>query len=275
MDSQVKAPAAVTCGACTAENTTDAKYCRGCGQSLYEACAGCGKSVLLSQKFCGSCGADLVAALQTRHDRHQASMADAVKAAREYDYHHALVLLQKLATLKDYRFRDTAEHAEEAIGKIEMMRDRATASAQKVIARSKVEFDNGNHAEVGRLLDAVPAKLLDADAKKLLAKVKAYTAEVTDLATNLTAAIEQKNWPLVGGLVDQALVHSPSDKQYLQLAQQVAVKLLAISRQMFSSGKYSAALEQLQAVPVGQRDEDYEIISKTYHEVEWLSLIHI
>jgi hypothetical protein len=271
MNSQVKAPAAIACGACKAENTVDAKYCRGCGQGLYESCAGCGKSVLLSQKFCGSCGANLDASLQARHDRHEELMADAVQAAREYDYHHALALLQKLATLKDYRFRETAEHAEEAISKIEIMRDRAAASAQKALARSKVEFDNGNHTEVVRLLEAVPARLVDEDAKTLLARVKSYAAEVTDLATSLSAAIEQKNWPLVGGLVDQVLVYSPDDQRYLQLAQQVAAKLHAIAKQMFSSGKYVAALEQLQAVPVSRRDDDYERISQTYHEVEWLS----
>ena len=159
----------------------------------------------------------------------------------------------------------------EAIRKIETMRDRATASAQRALARSKAEFEKGNHAEVVRLLEAVPSKLLDKDAKKILARVKSYTAELTDLASSLTAATQQKNWRLVGGLVDQMLVHAPDDKQYVQLAQQVAVKLHAIAKQMFASGKYTAALEQLNAIPSSRRDEDFERISQTFHEVEWLS----
>jgi len=54
------------CGKCSHANGSGAKFCGGCGHTLFEPCSGCGQSVRLTEKYCGGCGADLEAAIRSR-----------------------------------------------------------------------------------------------------------------------------------------------------------------------------------------------------------------
>ena len=92
------------CGACNVHNLANAKFCAGCGQSLYEDCGSCGQSVLLTQKFCNECGSDLEQALQLRHQQHEQWMIEAVEHAKKNEFEKAINLLGRLAALTDYRF---------------------------------------------------------------------------------------------------------------------------------------------------------------------------
>ncbi len=75
-ENSIAAPSAVQCGACTTSNLTNAAFCKGCGHALYEPCPGCSKQVLLIQKFCESCGADLAKALREKHAQNEEKMAE-------------------------------------------------------------------------------------------------------------------------------------------------------------------------------------------------------
>ena len=80
----------VQCGACEATSQPDAKFCKGCGQPLYEKCAACPHQFLLTQKFCDHCGTDLDAACQQQREQNQKWMAEAVESARQYNFDRAL-----------------------------------------------------------------------------------------------------------------------------------------------------------------------------------------
>ena len=270
-ENQTTSLTTVRCGACGTENQSESRFCQGCGQGLYEPCSGCGKSVALTQKYCGSCGADLEKAVETARQRYDDALAEAVAAARRYDFDHAIALISPAASNKDYRYQDNASQAAQAIEKIETMKVRAVASADEALVRAKAEFDKGNQVEVVRLLEAVPDRLLSENAKKILARVKSYTSEVDELANSLKEAIAQKEWPTVGGLIDQLLIHEPDDKQYLQVAQQVTVKLIAAAKQLFSAGRYSDAVTRLASVPSAGKDEAFDEIRQKIEDVEWLS----
>lgn len=271
MDNETKVLSAVSCGACGHDNSAETKFCQGCGQNLYTPCRGCGKSVALTQKFCGSCGADLEQSVSATRQEYQKKLVDAVEAAREYEFEHAVGILTPVSVLSDYRFKDAAEKARQAIVKIKAMRARAVATAEETLARAKVEGDNGNELAVVRLLESIPPKMLGENGKKLLASTKSRVSEQSELSSALQSAMEAKNWRVVGGLVDQLLVESPDDKKYVQIAQQVSVKLIAAAKQLFSSGKYAAASERLAAVPTHGRDQQYESNQQKYEDVDWLS----
>jgi class 3 adenylate cyclase/tetratricopeptide (TPR) repeat protein len=52
----------VHCTACGKENRDDARFCRGCGQTLHATCPGCGADAPGDGAFCDRCGARLAAA---------------------------------------------------------------------------------------------------------------------------------------------------------------------------------------------------------------------
>ena len=263
--------AGITCGACGESNQADTKFCKGCGQALYEPCRGCTQQVSLTQKFCGACGADLEKAVEELHEQHRQWLGDAVASAKAYDFDHAMILVQRVAGITDYRFREAAQNATVAAEKITAMRDRATDNANRLLASAKAEFSNGNHMQVVRLLESIPERMLGDEAKKILSRVRSYTSEVTELDEGVRAAIADKNWSLVGGLVDQLLVHSPHDKQYRKTALQVSNKLLGEAEKYFKAGKYARAVEKLSAVPMVGRTGQFEERRQSYEDVEWLS----
>ncbi len=271
VENQVTAVAKISCGCCGDDNRADTKFCKGCGQSLYESCVGCGHSVMLTQRFCGSCGADLAKAVESVHEQHEQLLRNAVVAAKEYDFDHSIQLLQRVASLRDYRFKEASNNAKQAITKIEAMRDRANTSMQQSLTRAKAEYDQGNQVEVVQILESVPARLLSDDAKKLLSRVKTYTAGVSDLEASVKSGIANQNWTLVGSLVDQLLEHHPGNETYTRVAEQVTGKLISESRQLFTQGKYAAAVERLSSVPSIGRTRELAELRQTYDNLEWLS----
>ena len=90
-----------SCGKCSHLNTATAKFCGGCGHSLFEPCSGCGQDVRLNEKFCGRCGTNLELALISRVKQAQASMASAVLAAKDHHYADAICRLQILIKDQD------------------------------------------------------------------------------------------------------------------------------------------------------------------------------
>ncbi|MBN1865465.1 MAG: SEL1-like repeat protein, partial [Victivallales bacterium] len=46
------------CPACGVQNATDARFCVGCGESLFQPCLECGRETLNCMRFCPQCGTD-------------------------------------------------------------------------------------------------------------------------------------------------------------------------------------------------------------------------
>ncbi|MCG8652048.1 MAG: pilus assembly protein PilM [Pirellulales bacterium] len=178
--------------------------------------------------------------------------------------------MQRVASLTDYRFEEAATSAQQAITKIQQMRERAETSATETLARAKAALDQGSHLEVVRLLQSIPQKLLSNEGEKILARMQAYTSEVTDLENRIRKGIANQDWVLVGGLIDQILVHSPDDPNYTRIAGQVSSKLTAAAKQLYSCGKYAAAVERLNSVPNSCRGDDFDSQRQTYEDSRWL-----
>ncbi len=271
MEHQVSTKTGVRCGACTLHNLAEAKYCAGCGQSLYENCGACGKPVLLTQSFCGACGEDLEKAIQSRHRRHEEWMSDALRLAKQSEYERAIETLGKLVELTDYRFKDLAADAAKAIDKIVIIRDRAVAAVELATHQAIDAFEKGNHREIVGHLESVPANLLSEDARKLLARAQAFASEWSELETSLKSAIAEKNWGLVGKLIQRLLELEPHNSQYQKLAQQVAGKLLAESKKLLDAGQYDAAVDSLDALPEIVVNQEIQQLRELADNIHWLS----
>ena len=271
VQNSVSAPSAVPCGACSTSNLVSAVFCKGCGHSLFEPCVGCTQPVLLTQKFCESCGADLVKALRSKHDDNEKKMVEAVAAAKASDFETAIGILKRIAAVEDYRFKDSADSARQAIAKIEGLRDRAIAMAQEAMAQAKQALANGNQFAVVKLLERVPRRLLSDEAHKDLQRAMAFTEELTARERELKAALAEKDWPRVGGLIDRLLDLMPKEKQYRQLGRQVSEKLIAAAKRSLTNANYAAASELVNSVPEIGRTKEFDKIRDSVEDVRWLS----
>ncbi len=271
MENQVSTAAQARCGACERNNTAEAKFCAGCGQSLYENCGKCGKPVLLTQSYCGECGTDLDQLLRTRREQHDELMSEAVAAVKEHEYERAKSRLAQVAELTDYRFREQSTDAAKAIEKIGALEDRARAAVENATALARRAYQEGNQHEIVKHLSSVPFVLLGEEAKALLARAQVFADQWKVLEEELRLAIGDKNWTLVGNLVQQLLELDATHEPYRKLAGQVAGKLFAASKQSLDQGNYEAAVAQLDAIPSIACDEEIKQLRETADNIHWMS----
>ena len=271
MEDQVSTQQGVRCGACKVHNLANAKFCAGCGQSLYEDCGSCGQSVLLTQKFCNECGSDLEQTLQLRHQQHEQWMVEAVEHAKKNEFEKAINLLGRLVALTDYRFQRTSADAANAIDKIMAIRERATAAVELATQRALDAFEQGDHRAIVRHLSSVPGNLLSEKSQRLLARAETLTEQWNTLDRDLRTAIAKKDWRYVGRLLQQLLELEPNNEQYQKLASQVTGKLTALSRRMLDEGDYEAAVVDLDAIPAIAINDHIKKFSDVAENIYWLS----
>lgn len=261
----------LACGKCAHLNAATAKFCGGCGHSLFEPCAGCGHSVRLTEKYCGDCGADLEKTIRLRIEQAEQSMASAVQAAKEYRYADAISRLDLLARNQDYRLAEITMQAKQAVDKIETLRDQMVSRATAAMESAKSAFALEDRTEVIRLLQSVPTGLLDQASVKLLEQCNAFLREINLLTASVRSALAEKNWITVGTLIDRMIEMRPEDQSAKTLAGQVAKKLMAEADRRFAKCEYADAVDCLDAVPAAGHDEAYTELRQKIDHVRWLS----
>ncbi|MGB7346269.1 MAG: pilus assembly protein PilM [Pirellulaceae bacterium] len=265
------AKAANQCGACQTANSTDSKFCAGCGQSLYEPCVGCKESVMLTQKFCNSCGADLFAALDKRRKKIDATIADVVELVKRSDFDTASALLRQVCKTGDFRLADSISQAEKVLLRVAHLRDRAEANATALQEKASKAAKENDHERVVALLKKVPEGLLSDASRSQMRQSKSTIEQLVTLNTELQSAMAARNWQLLGSLVGQLLVLAPTNTNYQQIAAKVSQRLVELAKKRFDERELARAAELLDSVPDCQRDETYEALLGQISDLAWLT----
>ncbi len=259
------------CGHCSHINLPDAKYCGGCGHSLFEACSGCGDLVRLNSRFCGVCGQDLSASLAARLERYEQGLIESLNETKKHLYDQAIDRLKRIASETDYRFATLATQAQAALDRVKQIKQQTTERVAAAMASAADAVKRDDKPEVVRLLSIIPDNLLDADSRSLLAKTRAYLGEVEGLGAELKLALGEKNWPLAGGLLERLQELCPSAEAITRLAPQIASRLIVESNSLYAKQDYAAAVDRLDAVPTSCHDDAYHEARNKIQLAEWLS----
>ncbi len=269
-------PAATTsktiqCVACDTANDPHAKFCAGCGHGLYESCGECGNPVTLQQKFCGSCGKDLAQELATKRAQFDRWMATAVQKAKVHEYDDALALLERIAETTDFRFKFQSDAARQAIDKIQNIAHQNRSGSEGRLASARQAAAAGDHQGVVDALATVPEKMLDDDARRMLAGSRNFVQQVAGLRAELSQTITEKDWATAGHLLGQLLELLPEDPKYLKLSQQAAAKLIKSATRKMARHDYEGAARQLSAVPSFCHNADYLDLAQKVGTIRWLA----
>ena len=268
---QVKTAGQIQCGACRQSNDSGVNFCALCGHNLHEPCVGCSKPVLLTQKFCGSCGADLVEVQNQRTEQFNTWMTNAVSEAKEQRFDIAISLMDRVRTSTDYRHAEIGKSAEAAIEKIRKLRDSSVGAADELQSQAKTAFESNDLPQAVALLKRVPKNLLSEESQQLYGKCSTFLEQVSALTTEVQSAMKSRDWPLLGCLLNQLLSVDPKNSEYQTLATKVAVKIRASVERSLSSHDYDRASELLDCIPEIARDERYHGLSQRILNASWFS----
>ncbi|MCH1496832.1 MAG: zinc ribbon domain-containing protein, partial [Rubripirellula sp.] len=239
-------------------NGENAKYCGGCGQSLTENCANCEKPVYLTQTFCGDCGANLKELVEIRKQKLSDLLADAKKAASEYRYVEARQILNRITAISDYRFKRISEVANRTLNKVIDIEGKTETTVAEACNRASIAHEAGDNSEVIRCLEKIPDHLLDDKFQDLLKTTQSLSSEQDALEAELKQEINNKNWELVGSLVQQLLEIDPSHESAKRLAKKITQRLLESSKRSSKQGRYDRALEKLKCIPDCEKTDTIE-----------------
>ncbi|MCO8121817.1 pilus assembly protein PilM [Stieleria sp. TO1_6] len=269
-DSPTRSAAAIDCGVCTTANPPGTQFCPGCGHSLFEPCGGCSKPVQYSQTFCGSCGHNLAKEIETKRAKYSQWMSEAVTMAKHHKYDDAIGLLSRIRGEKDYRFKDLADNARQAVEKVDSIAAQMKASVARAETAAESAIETEDHAKVVELLGSVPEVLLSPAAKRSLGLAQSLITQTTDLEQSCHDAINAKNWVASGPLLDQLIELYPKNDQYPKLARQVGQRLLAAAQKYCDQRRYAKSMKALRAVPAIVQSGGYYELRGRIENILWL-----
>ncbi|OYP37465.1 pilus assembly protein PilM [Rhodopirellula sp. MGV] len=262
----------VTCGKCSAANTAASQFCAGCGHSLYEKCKGCDRPVLLTQAFCGNCGEDLRASIEKQRQQLEQKLSDAVAATKRADYETARSLLSAVINKKsDYRYIDIARNAQVALDKIEQIASQLTSNATNAISSAQEAFEQEDYKRVIALLEPVPERLLNDDARRILDNSRLVIRQSETSTNELRKAIEARDYATAGQHLDVLLDQQPANEKYQRLAKQIGDKLQQKATRRLEQNRYRAAIDLLHSVPGIAKDEPYSELLDRVEKLVWVS----
>ena len=259
------------CGSCGDANPTEAKFCAGCGHSLYEPCIGCNEPVRLAQSFCNSCGTNLDDALVNRKAKIENWLKEAVDMVKKSDFDAALGLLKRLSKDSDYRLAEQLEKVNQVVLRVAQLRDKNVADSSALQDKAHKAARDNDHDQVIALLERVPERLLSEQSATQLRQSRGVVDQTGALNTELKEAMASRDWCLMGGLVNQLLVLMPENANYQQIAAKVGKKLVAGAKQCFQEHQLSRAAKLLETVPDCQRDDAFETLSAEIDGICWLA----
>ena len=206
---------------------------------------------------------------QQRYEEYEKKLIEAIKQTKLHEYEHALALIENLCQLNDYRFRPLAKQAATAANKIKKLRDQTAEDAARKISEAKKALEEDDTAKVARLLEQVPGALRDAEIEKIFQRAKTTVGETQALQDELRIRIAEKNWLLVGGLLDQLLNRYPSELRYQELSRKVREKLIRKAKSSVAKGNFAAALESFNAIPSYASTEELKKLVTSASKANW------
>lgn len=261
----------LSCGACQHDNADAAQFCAGCGHSLYESCAGCGNPVTLMQKFCVTCGKDLVAHFRGRITSQETRLAEAIAAAKKHDYNRAIGILEVVSEQSDFRFADIRDRARLALTKVKELRDQVVRQSEQRMANAAEEAKAQNFAKVVDVLSAIPETLLDEDSRARLKNAQHHLNQHGSLKKELEAALAAKAYEQASSLTQQLLELQPESRSFHKMAIQLGERLLRTADKRFHRQDYAGASRALHAIVDRARGDEYKSMLQRIETTRWLS----
>lgn len=258
------------CAKCNHANDSQAKFCGGCGQPLWESCGKCDGTVRIGSKFCGGCGEDVQQRLQQRLQQAEDALQRARQLAEGFEYNDALSLVNRHRKPADFRFQAIADKSTRLAEQIERACDAWQAKAAKVLEAARRAAAAEDHAKLVALVDKIPAPLRCDELKSLLAKSRSADSEFSQLLDSLRDSLKQKEYVTAANAVDRLLQIKPDEAPFKRAAEKVGEALQASAVRRFERGDYHATLQRLEAIPAAVRNQQTAAMLRRAGNVAWL-----
>lgn len=260
----------ITCRNCDKTNTSERKFCGGCGAGLWDLCGSCDAEVPVDERFCGICGSNLLDVVAAEIEQAKAKLAEARQLRRELKFEAALFIIRKLAKSPDPRLDETIEIGLELMREIEAEIAKHRARASDALERAQMLISGYAYEGAIDELTEIPEQFRTEQIQATLAEAHAKRNEILALSGEIREAIEQKRTSELLPRIERLLTLKPNHPQAQKLAVDLRDRLVASGKKRLSEHRYAEALEQFRAVPRFVRTPEIDKLAEQAEELAWI-----
>ncbi len=250
-------------------NGVERRFCRECGNPLWQPCAKCGAQATTAEKFCGECGADLAEGLQLRMEQISGELENADRLAAQGRFQDALNVLAPIVKLEHPRFEELVQRAAEEIGRITADQERAAADVEPALEEARRRIKAGDRSGAVRRLKEIPASLRTPEIESLLADEEVRLSEISTLSAELRSmdgrfSLEQLD--KLGRLLELY----PNHPQGMEMAWRICRRVFESAQAAFAECRYAKTSKLLDRLPPAVRTPEIETLRKRAMEIQYL-----
>lgn len=248
------------CASCGTDNGADRKFCRRCGQRLWEPCTSCQTPNSVDTVFCGACGTDLRDAFARLEADIRGRLERAARFASEGRFSDAASTLRAVPASEDSRLVPLLTQARQDLEGIATRRQVETERAEQSHLAVLQAMENHRYGDAQQLLQTIPPGLMADAMKETAERLATATREIETLTGQVRASLKANETDDLLPVVLRLRQLQPHDGALEKLA-------LALQRRAEEKTTKSAVDALRQAVAAFQKRQ-YATAGKLLAEVE-------
>lgn len=230
------------CGACQHETRTANRFCSNCGHSLWEDCPQCESAALIGQRYCDSCGCNLAQHVQSRLVSLQDTLARAARWSDSGNFKQAIRALEEISKLEDFRCTDVVQAARSQLSECREVYSEWLERLPTIEAKAKRHADQLQFTRAVSLLQSVPAGMISKELEALLQECAMKAATINGAKVALKQSLDKKDYATAVTELQTLMDLCPQEPKYLELAKQIAQRLVTNTARLREQGRYAEAL---------------------------------
>jgi type IV pilus assembly protein PilM len=260
----------VSCGQCKQHNSSDSRFCSGCGSSLWESCLSCGAECNTGETFCGSCGANLRESVASQIEAAEAALAKASELESQHQLDDAIRVVRAVRLSDDSRLKQISQRVSTQLQHLREQRSRDARHLEAGMKKIRGMLDANAYADVRQMLEKLPTRYRSEESERLLAEATSKQQELSDLKAEIRAAVKKKQITKLAPTIQRVLTLQPDAAPILRLSEQIRDRLLLASNRKLMAFDYRQAQDILAQIPGCAIDDNTKRLGKQIAEFLWL-----
>lgn len=262
--------AVLTCGLCQTANPATRRFCKKCGEPLWEPCVHCGTICVSGERFCGACGANLEANLRRQSEQFEQDFQRAKLLQEQWRFDDALKLLKSIAKADHPRLSSVIVRANQTIEELAAGREQSEQLADARLQEAEHALASQDVRGAIGILESIPSPLRTPAMTQRLDELAQRDNEAGLLRREVEQAVAAREF---GGLlpkIARLLDLKSDDTSAIKLAAALQERLCAKAKKLLAACQYQAALDIIGEIPAAIRLPATEALSAEIAEVAWM-----
>lgn len=244
------------CPGCNAPAAAGCKFCTQCGKTLWDTCYQCGAMVTARDRYCGTCGTDLVEGPARQAEAIRQTLARAHDLCRQMDYDAARQELAAVVEIRHTALVPLVEEARQALRRIDDEQKSQAARLEALESEAETLLAQRRYREALRKLEVVPPAIRTPKLARHLAEASARLEEIDALGRQLRESAGAPFSMELVRMVGRLLELDPHHGHARQVMERIHRRLVRAASDLLAERRYDEASKLLEHVPRAARTEE-------------------